>query len=164
MRLLQRSDIVGRKISKVWQSPWQRMDEINVCSVFVELDNGVCFELQCQDPFKEFPIPQVDPSKMTVVPAEVGRFGGTQDCWIGDTIAEVVACRRWPSFGLLLLNSGFLLVSDWGPTVVGAVLSPVGVQYRLSDVATYWGAEPVTDKTHKRGKGFYILSRLLRRA
>ena len=143
MTKLSRNDIVGQSIVDVRQTEWDRDDDgFAACAVYVQLSNNVVFELRCQDPFEELPIPLVNLGFMETLLPIAKQY---QQLTLGETICEVLTSNYWPTFGLLLSNNQFFFGSDeQTPREVGPCVMTVGDFYKIEDVATYWGHQPVT--------------------
>ena len=135
---LRREDIVGKRITGVFQSLWSVSGDYSACEVYVLLDNGVLFVLDTPEAVK---ISRSAVSQDSLRPAEFSY--ASQPC-IGEVVQEVLVSDYWPSIGLLLSSNRFLYCSDdYSPKSVGACLAPVGGRYGEDDLRTFWGSHRV---------------------
>lgn len=143
MRELDRSDIVNHRIVRVLQTPWRRSrehDRWSTCQTYVELSNGVGFELIMLEPLQVLPIFQVELSDLDLITAQLP---GGADC-NGDLVCEVLTAEQWPTLGLLLSSNSFLIATAYTDGIFGPALFQVGDFYKLEETVTYWGHQPVT--------------------
>ena len=152
-RELSRGDIVNQTVREVWQTPWNYNDRWFTCETYVELSNGACFQLKGQEYLQVEPVPQVDLTKVRLIPAALNinsfedgfptELGGAVSCR-GETVCEVVTSEMWVTPGLLLSSREFLIATAYTEGVFGPRLFPVGDFYTLAEVITYWGHRPLT--------------------
>lgn len=143
MEQLSRSDIVAQKVVQVWQTPWAVKDGWSSCRTFVELSNGVSFELVGQESLQEPPPPiyRIELHRLgEIIPAQYVEGAYCN----GRSVCEVVETDMWPTLGLLLSSRDFLLATAYTDGVFGPALFTVGEFYKLEDAVTYWGHKPLT--------------------
>ena len=104
-----RDDIVGKPIRCVYRSEWDEDDDgFAGCAVFVELPDGVVFELQGVDYGDVVPVLRVDRGTVKLIKVESAVLGECR----GKTIDEVVASELWPAIGVRLRDDTVLFI--WG--------------------------------------------------
>ena len=143
--ILTRDDIVGKKILRVWQSPWRtyKFDDgytVESCSTYVELDDNTIFEIQWQDCCEELPI-----NKLTL---QENWFEVDWEPLITNSysmvIIEVLTSNYIPTFCLLLSNNHIIFASDYGPHQTGPLIDKLGEKYDAEDFVTYWGHNKIS--------------------
>lgn len=135
--ILTKESIVGQGVVRLLQSPWERIEGIEVCSVYVVLSNGEAFEIDYYEP-EDGGIPNKEIVDCELVDAELPM--GMVSC-LGETIEEVAYCDHWPTIGLRLSSGRFLVSRDRGiPYTVGAyIYSPD--ESELIEVIDFYGDE-----------------------
>ncbi len=135
-QVLARSDIVGKTVRRVYRSDWNEDDDGYAgCTVFVELADGIVFELQGVDFGAVEPIRRLDPRATRLIPVDK-RLG--KQC-SGRVVVEVLASDQWCAIGLLLSGGKLLLISDdCTPRRVGPCVLDVGTVYKDGDYVPYW--------------------------
>ncbi len=126
-----RQNIVGQRITNIYQTPWVTLDRVDVCRVFVSLDNGLTFEIVCEDTDESRQLDSCEIEADWVLMEHA--FG----CF-GEEIVEVLASDYWPSIGLQLSSGLLLFISDEGPFRVGLQCERLGEKYGEDDVRPYW--------------------------
>ena len=140
---LTRDDIVGKKIQRLWQTPWKTIHgdnpddyAVDVCSTFVELDDNTIFMIQWQDCFEELPINRCVTLEKNWIEPDWEELKTNS---YGMIIVEVLTSKYIPTFCLLLNNNYILYDSDYGPFQTGPLISELGEMYTIEDFSTYWG-------------------------
>lgn len=119
MNILKRDEIIGAKITAVYQTEWQKIDGVQACAVYVELDSGLLFEIGYLEPGElGIPIARIDAAKLNPAEYPVKMRG----C-VGESIVQVVYSDYWPTIGLKLSSGRFLTCRDRGtPFCIGAYI------------------------------------------
>lgn len=143
---LTREDIVGKRIRKIWQTPWETstFDDgyfVDWCSTFLELEDGTIFEIMWQDCLEELPILRIDSLQPEWI--ETTQKDWFEPICYNMEIREVLTSKRIPTFVLFLANNYILYASDYGPHQTGPLLSLLGESYPASNFVTYWGHKPL---------------------
>lgn len=128
---MERQHIVGRKITNIYQTPWVTLDRVDVCRAFVSIDNGLTFEIVCEDTDESRQLDSCEIAEDWV------RMEFAPGC-AGEEIVEVLASDYWPSIGLRLSSGRLLFISDDGPFRVGLQCELLGDTYREDEVRPYW--------------------------
>lgn len=145
--MLNRSDVVGRRITRVLQTPWatsrrEGWPDVHWCDTFVQLDSGLWILLEyTEDEDAPLPIMSRTVDTATLVPSSV-----EQAC-VGLTIDEVAISTLWGSLGLLLSNGSFLHVDTDGDTVSAGLTRIRPIDHR-EDFLTYWGRQTLPQWEH----------------
>ena len=126
---LSRHDVVGHRIARVLQTPWQQMDEMVVARFFVLLETGILLELAGDDG-------PLTAANISISGLNDVDFGG-ESC-NGDVVFEVLDSDYWPGVGLLLSSRRYLHCGADIPFVFQACLSTVGEAYSESDCRPHW--------------------------
>lgn len=133
---LSRDQIVGKRVCFVYRSEWDEDDDGYAgCTTFVELDDGLLFELSANTG-KVLPIESIARTEVVLLKAEKKIL----EACAGKRVEEVVASELWPDIGLLL-DDGTILFSgecDFrrvGPCV-GDTRGPD--DFRVSEFTPYW--------------------------
>ena len=136
-----RSDLIGKSIQNVLQSPWQTEEGISSCDVFVVFAGGLVIQLNgMRDNLYEEPIPRVSLDGTRLAPAEVAC---PEADFVGQLVSEVLVTSALPFFSiaLLLANDLVLCYRDLSPFRMGAcVLKRTDF---ASPVLRYWGHRPL---------------------
>lgn len=127
---LSRHDIVGHRVARVLQTPWQRFDETVAARFFVLLETGTLIELTGDDG----PLVAARVNRSQLIDVD---FDGRESC-DGDIVWEVLDSDYWPGVGLLLSSRRYLHCGSDIPYVFHACLSAVGEQYDESDCRPHW--------------------------
>jgi hypothetical protein len=136
-KLLQRADIVGRKVTKILVSDDGRQGEFDLTNVWVQIEGGAWFSLHMGGVDFETPIQCLDEPRIAA--AKQIAWKESETC-IGKTIQEVVI-NSWPTIGLLLDN-GTILCCEFFSTALRPNLVPL-LEFSSSDLKTYWGHTPI---------------------
>jgi hypothetical protein len=133
-----RADIVGHMVASVYRSDWDEdPDGYAGCSVFVELTDGVVFELQANASIESVvPINRLEAPQSKL-------FGVDEAVALrcrGKTIRDVVVSEYWCGIGLLfedgdLLFTGETVARRVGPCVAN---SRTTADFRVSEFRSYW--------------------------
>ncbi len=146
LRTLERNDIVNKKITKLWVSPWITIpstedhdpfdgETFYMQRAFVELETGVIFEIAGQDSYDESPIYLVEPFSTELIPAEP-KFAAM--C-VGKIVREVLTSDN-PTLVVLLSNKIVMHGMVGPPWVFTTWIYPLQDE-DVGDFVTYWGLQ-----------------------
>jgi hypothetical protein len=128
---LNRSAIVGAKLSKVWQRRGNAANGFVVYSLFIELDNGIIFGLPYCDPD--------EPPQMVQASAE-DLYGAEQialPAGFHERVDDVVVSDYWPGVGIHLANGGLVYCTDnMVERYAGVCFDTIGKKYTNEDLRT----------------------------
>jgi hypothetical protein len=128
-RPLQKTDIVGLSVKKVYRSQWEYYEGSKICKGFVELANESIFQILDTDDLWDGHIYSVQPQG----PLEIDEVSTYCE---GMTVVDVATSDYWPSVGVVLSN-GLLIHLD----------APATYEYLL--VASVLGDRYPRDKIHR---------------
>jgi|GEM_PF-3683295 len=128
--MLDRSDIVGKKIFDIIETPPEIVDGVEVCRGVVCLEMGVGFELQSQDPLLLLPIFAID---ATDIP-----LGRRLDKLCGRRISEVVTSLYWPTLGVIVDEEWLVFMNSDAPSKFTVTVARIGETYGAADYRPYF--------------------------
>lgn len=129
-RALCKSEVVGHKIARVLQAPWQQNREVVQAQFYVLLDTGLVFELSGGNGLNA-PLYSTRISLRRLVDIDFADLGA-EPC-VGDIVLDVLESDYWPGIGLLLSSQRFLHCGSDIPYTFHAGLSVVGDLYEMAD-------------------------------
>ncbi|MBX9652691.1 hypothetical protein K2Y11_03640 [bacterium] len=138
MQTLNREDIVGKRIKNIYHAEWNLdPDGCGYLPTYIELEDGILFELQSLISDGVEPIIKVDINSVDVHSTEdIGLKG----C-VGAIILEVLAPTYWPTLAiqtsnnLIISNTTFVRLGAW---CMGPFASSIEVAQLPEDTVNYW--------------------------
>lgn len=135
---LSKSDIDGQRIRQILQTPFENIDGVTVCQLFVELDNGILFQLVSEDELEDTGLLQTI-SRKHLIPVQFPK--GTPD-GVGETIRTLVVSQLLPTIGVQISNNHILSFLSSGPNYVGPFISEIEPHF-TGEIFSYWNGEPI---------------------
>lgn len=124
-----RNDVVGMRIKRVVENEGQYVNGFGVKQVFVELQNGVAFQLEFGDPEEHRTLVHADKAAL--------RSGKTVPLPPGfnDVVEDVVVSDYWPTLGVQLANGSIIFCMD-NPAErsIGVCFDTLGGMYSKGDL------------------------------
>ncbi len=141
-RKLSKANIDGQKIRQILQTPFKDIDGVTSCSVFVELENGIVFELVSEEEFEKALIENSSVSE-GLIPFQ--RPNDVKDS-IGEQVVTVVISDLMTSIGVQISGSRILCFAFFGPGYVGPCVRQISPHFD-GELFSYWDKQPISATT-----------------
>ncbi len=130
---LTKNDIDGQEIRRISQTPFVEIEGVMVCRVFIELTNGILFELVDAEQREKYGIQQTE-ERTDLIPVQ---FPGDTPSQIGETVKTLIISNYLPVIGVQLDSGEILSLLLDLPNAVRPFLFDIAPHYS-GDIFSYW--------------------------